>query len=310
MENERPVMKYKICEKDIAEDTMWYIVDYFNERRTAFITSRFDKSFGKYQKFINRCFGFNSITTFIAVPIFTNERLDSIFLASVQMNMDWSYKSKKYKFDNNDLSVFNMLYHNVIDYIERADAQKMIQKANTRLQKMAVNDQLTGIYNRQGMNDIFSTDFEKIAIIYADLDNFKYYNDTFGHDIGDKVLVEFAKMLGQVTNQRSDAVRYGGDEFLLIMYTDDKNQVDTAVKNIYAHLEESKGLSLDVSKSIGYELDIPKDKQLSCSIGIALGSIDEKSDKKIQIQNILKKADTMMYRVKHSTKNSYMYYDY
>ena len=94
------------------------------------------------------------------------------------------------------------------------------------------------------------------------------------------------------------------------MYTDDKNQVDTAVKNIYAHLEESKGLSLDVSKSIGYELDIPKDKQLSCSIGIALGSIDEKSDKKIQIQNILKKADTMMYRVKHSTKNSYMYYDY
>ena len=310
MENERPVMKYKICEKDIAEDTMWYIVDYFNERRTAFITSRFDKSFGKYQKFINRCFGFNSITTFIAVPIFTNERLDSIFLASVQMNMDWSYKSKKYKFDNNDLSVFNMLYHNVIDYIERADAQKMIQKANTRLQKMAVNDQLTSIYNRQGMNDIFSTDFEKIAIIYADLDNFKYYNDTFGHDIGDKVLVEFAKMLGQVTNQRSDAVRYGGDEFLLIMYTDDKNQVDTAVKNIYAHLEESKGLSLDVSKSIGYELDIPKDKQLSCSIGIALGSIDEKSDKKIQIQNILKKADTMMYRVKHSTKNSYMYYDY
>ena len=310
MEHERPVLRYKICDKEISEETLWYIVDYFNERRGAFITSRLDKGYRKYQKFINKCFGFNEISTFIAVPIFTNERLDSVFLASVQMNMDWSYKSKKYLFDNNDLSVFKMLYHSVIDYIERMDAQKMIRKANTRLQKMAVNDQLTGIYNRQGMYEIFAKDFDRIAIIYADLDNFKYYNDTFGHDVGDKVLVEFAKLLGQVTNDMADTVRYGGDEFLLIMYTDDKAKVDEAVKNIYARLEQSQGLSVDISKSIGYELDIPKEKQLSCSIGIAMGSIDTNSDKMLQIQNILKKADTMMYRVKHSTKNSYMYYDY
>lgn len=310
MEDERPILKYKICDKDISDDVLWDIVDYFNERRNAFITSRLDKGYTKYQNFINKCFGFNSISTFIAVPIFSNERLDSVFLASVQMNMEWNYKSKRYLFDNNDLAVFSMLYHNVIDYINRMDAQKMIANANKRLQTMAVNDQLTGIYNRQGLDNIYANDFDKIAIVYADLDNFKYYNDTFGHDVGDKVLVEFAKLLGQVTDQRADAVRYGGDEFLLILYTDDKNIVDGAVKNIYKRLVESEGLAQDISKSLGYEINIPKDKRLSCSIGIAMGSVDKEHDKKEQIAGILKKADTMMYRVKHSTKNSYMYYDY
>ena len=80
------------------------------------------------------------------------------------------------------------------------------------------------------------------------------------------------------------------------------------------------GLDSLIEKCIAYGYDnhlahiyvyaIPKEKQLSCSIAIAMGSIDTNSDKKLQIQNILKKADTMMYRVKHSTKNSYMYYDY
>ena len=94
MEDERPILKYKICDKDISDDVLWDIVDYFNERRNAFITSRLDKGYTKYQNFINKCFGFNSISTFIAVPIFSNERLDSVFLASVQMNMEWNYKQK------------------------------------------------------------------------------------------------------------------------------------------------------------------------------------------------------------------------
>ena len=68
----------------------------------------------------------------------------------------------------------------------------MIEKANDRLKIMAVKDQLTGIYNRQGLNEIFKGKFDQIAVIYADLDNFKYYNDTFGHEVGDLVLVQFA----------------------------------------------------------------------------------------------------------------------
>lgn len=310
MEAGAPVLKYKNTNSEITEEILWYIVDYFNMSRSAFKTSRRDKGYTRYQKFINNCFGFNSISTFIAVPIFNNEALDSVFLASVQMNMEWSYKSKRYIFDSDDLEVFKMLYHSVVDYIERMEAQKEIATANNRLKNMAVKDQLTGIYNRQGLVDLFEGDFHEIAIIYADLDNFKYYNDTFGHDVGDKVLVEFAKLLGKATHLDSHAVRYGGDEFLLIMYTDDKKDIEDAVKNIYKKLEETQGLAKDVEISLGYDLEIPKDKQLSCSIGIAMGTINPQMKRKTQINNILKKADTMMYRVKHTTKHSYMFYEF
>ena len=310
MENGRPFLRYKNSSSEITEEILWYIVDYFNNNRSAFRTSRRDKGYTRYQKFINNCFGFNSICTFIAVPIFTDETLNSVFLASVQMNMEWSYKSKRYIYDNDDLSVFSMLYHNVVDFIERMEGQKLIANANNRLKNMAVKDQLTGIYNRQGLVELFNNDFDKCSVIYADLDNFKYYNDTFGHDVGDKVLIEFSKLLGSVTDQKADAVRYGGDEFLLILYTDDKVVVENAVKNIYDRLEKTKGLSVDISKSLGYELEIPKDKQLSCSIGIAMGNINSSENRKQQVDEILKKADTMMYRVKHTTKHSYMFYEY
>lgn len=310
IENGEPVLKYKKTNSDITEEILWYIVEYFNNSRSAFKTSRRDKGYTRYQRFINNCFGFNSISTFIAVPIFNDEALDSVFLASVQMNMEWNYKSKRYIFDNDDLSVFSMLYHNVVDYVERIEAQNEIANANERLKNMAVKDQLTGIYNRQGLIELFESDFKQIALIYADLDNFKYYNDTFGHDVGDKVLVEFAKLLGKVTNQRCDAVRYGGDEFLLIMYTDEKTIIEDAVKNIYAQLETTKGLATRIEGTLGQSLDIPKEKQLSCSIGIAMGKINPKMKKRPQIDNILKKADTMMYRIKHTTKHSYMFYEF
>lgn len=310
MENSHPVLRYINSSSRITEDILWYIVDYFNSNRNAFRTSTRDKGYALYQKFINKCFGFNSICTLIAVPIFTDETLNSVFLASVQMNMEWSFKSKRYIYDNDDLSIFSMLFHNVVDYIERMDAQELIANANNRLKNMAVKDQLTGIYNRQGLVELFKKKFDKCSVIYADLDNFKYYNDSYGHDVGDKVLIEFSKLISRVTNQKADAVRYGGDEFLLLLYTDDKSVVEDAVINIYEKLNESKGFSMDISNLLGYDVDIPADKQLSCSIGVAIGDINPNRSTKTQVYEILKKADTMMYRVKHTGKHSYMFYEY
>ena len=310
MENSRPVLRYINSSSKITEDILWYIADYFNCNRNAFRTSKRDKGYARYQKFIDKCFGFNSICTFIAVPIFTDETLNSVFLTSVQMNMEWSYKSKRYIYDGDDLSIFSMLFHNVVDFIERMDAQKLIANANNRLKNMAIKDQLTGIYNRQGLVELFKQEFDKCSVIYADLDNFKYYNDTYGHDVGDKVLIEFSKLISRVTNQKADAVRYGGDEFLLLLYTDDKSVVENAVIKIYEKLSESKGFSMDISNLLGYDVEIPADKQLSCSIGVAIGNITPNKSTKTQVYEILKKADTMMYRVKHTGKHSYMFYEY
>ena len=99
---------------------------------------------------------------------------------------------------------------------------QVIQKMNDQLSDMAVKDQLTGLYNRQGfeknMEEWSSRKDLYKAVIYIDLDNFKYYNDNFGHELGDYVLVRFAQVLEESVKDVGYAVRYGGDEFIICAF--------------------------------------------------------------------------------------------
>jgi diguanylate cyclase (GGDEF)-like protein len=73
---------------------------------------------------------------------------------------------------------------------------------NDKLSYVALMDNLTGLYNRQGLQhnmDNMSEETDMFnVILYIDLDNFKYYNDNFGHEIGDLILVSFANMIKEI----------------------------------------------------------------------------------------------------------------
>ena len=178
---------------------------------------------------------------------------------------------------------------------------------NSQLSDMAVTDLLTGLYNRQGFEKRIAEDqrkeTEENVIIYLDLDNFKYYNDTFGHEIGDFVLVRFAQILEKVVDNIGYAVRYGGDEFVLVLNGKDVEFAKKLAKNIFYMLAD--GLSRDIERRIGYSVIIPMDKQLSCSIGIAtchgysMGNVKE----------ALNKADKGLYYVKKTSKHNYIVWD-
>ncbi|TXG01724.1 GGDEF domain-containing protein [Massilia arenae] len=99
-------------------------------------------------------------------------------------------------------------------------------RLQTQLKRLAERDQLTGCYNRHYLNDhLLGAELARarrfghaVSVVLCDIDHFKHINDTFGHHQGDHVIQNFATLLQGMTRQGVDAVvRYGGEEFLLIL---------------------------------------------------------------------------------------------
>ena len=134
------------------------------------------------------------------------------------------------------------------------------------LKNIAERDTLTGLRNRY----IFQIELDRVvhearrstnticAVLYIDLDNFKYINDTLGHAAGDRLLTEVADILGKRT-RRSDLIsRFGGDEFTLLVYDTNfnaaKNIAEDYQANLSNHIFHHKGIRYDISCSIGVAL--------------------------------------------------------
>lgn len=325
IEDARPVLNYCDCNYEINNAKIKYLTDYFNTNRNAFVTTRLDKRYAEYKAFIQEVFGFNSINTLICIPLFSNEELNSIFICGVEINMEWNYKSKRFDFNQDDVSIFIMLFRQLLNAITRMEAQskiehinKELQFVNSRLKQMAVRDSLTGLYNRQGFNEELEMELHRasaehrsihLALLYADLDNFKYYNDTFGHEIGDLILREFSNLIKKICANRGYAIRYGGDEFIMLLYSDDHDEVEQAAKDIYAGLERQQGFTQKIAYTLKKQISIPKEKYVSCSIGISMNTLDSGAALKEQMETTLRHADEMMYHVKKTTKHRYAFFE-
>lgn len=325
IENDEPVLKYNDTRYDITQEKVAYMVDYFDRNRSEFAITRLDKAYVEHKAFIDKVFGFNSINTVICAPIFVNEQLNSLFVATVLINEDWNYKQKKYKFSANDVSIMMLLFRQLLDAMDRIEAHnqiktinKELQFANERLKHQAIKDNLTGLYNRQGFTeevqalvyDNPETDMQiHLSFLYADLDNFKYYNDTFGHDIGDLILKEFSAIISSICKGRGFAVRYGGDEFILVLYSNNREEIEAAAKMIYDRLEAERGFVEKIRETLQKQIQIPKEKYLSCSVGIAETVICPEDNPREKIEETLSHADKMMYYVKKTTKHRYVFYE-
>jgi diguanylate cyclase (GGDEF)-like protein/PAS domain S-box-containing protein len=138
-----------------------------------------------------------------------------------------------------------------------------------RLESMAFHDPLTGLKNRRGFTEIMdqslanaSRNKEQLALMYMDLDKFKEVNDTFGHEVGDELLKQFAKRLKDNIRDRSVHCRIGGDEFLILI--NDFSNVDNVsriAERLYKVLQEPYYINehkLETTASIGISL-FPQD---------------------------------------------------
>jgi len=115
-----------------------------------------------------------------------------------------------------------------------------------KLEKMAIIDNLTGIYNRHKINEVINNEIERVkrynedaVIVMFDIDHFKHVNDTYGHDVGDEVL-KFLSQLVLKSIRKVDVVgRWGGEEFIVILSHIDLSHAYSKVESIRKKIENS-----------------------------------------------------------------------
>jgi len=175
-------------------------------------------------------------------------------------------------------------------------------EAESRLQRQAHFDALTGLLNRTRFRETLtktlahaSTIGQTVAVLFLDLDYFKNVNDTYGHGVGDELLIQVSDRLVQCVRVRDCIGRLGGDEFALIL-TMPKGRHDAAVvaSKIQTALLEPFCLN---------GRNVPVTVTVTASIGITL-SPDDATD----ADTLLRYADTAMYTAKQAGRDNYQFF--
>ncbi len=197
---------------------------------------------------------------------------------------------------NSDGSVSKMeVLRNVTGRIKN---QEHLLEQKEKFIHQAHHDALTGLPNRLLFNDRLGQSIEnakrnrkKIALLFIDLDHFKEINDSLGHDVGDKVLKVISKKLTKIIRQQDTLARLGGDEFTIIL-EDLKQGQDASI------------LAQKIIKSLTVPVNVDGNTlYVSSSIGISLYPNDGDS-----AQNLLKYADSAMYKAKAEGRNNFQFY--
>ena len=156
-------------------------------------------------------------------------------------------------------------------YLREASPVLEAKRLMDTLRDANLRDPMTGLNNRRFLEEYVDTLLASaqrrqahLAILMLDLDYFKMVNDTYGHDAGDAVLKALAKVLRQSVRSSDLVIRYGGEEFLIILQDAEGKAADEVAENIRAHVEEMKisagGTSLQKTISIGIA-DFPQDSE-------------------------------------------------
>ncbi len=167
---------------------------------------------------------------------------------------------------------------------------KQLEESNSKLKKETRTDVLTGLYNRKYMEDFIEYQLavhrrhkNEFCLLFTDIDYFKKVNDRLGHNTGDVVLKEFAKLL-KIESRDSDLIiRYGGEEFLLVLTDTTLEHAAFIAERIRSKVENH------TFPSVAWKL--------TASFGIASAENDDSVD------DLIKRADSRLYSAKNNGRN-------
>jgi len=156
--------------------------------------------------------------------------------------------------------------------------------------RLIFEDELTGLYNRRFLLNYLKYEVQwdvpegrSTSLLMMDLDYFKEINDTYGHDVGDKVLIWVGRMARKVSGDKGMVIRYGGDEFMILMPNTDKETAIQVGEQLIQKIREEP-IHLD---------EVEGDLHITLSIGVASVPDDSTSSK-----SLIQKVDSALYHAK------------
>ena len=192
-----------------------------------------------------------------------------------------------------DSELFHLFIMNINNALENLRKQTMLNAMVERLNRMWVYDTLTGVYNRAGFfkfaPNIIKEAYDKkndLFVLFLDLDGLKTVNDKYGHDEGDVFIKAMASVLNQVHRHGELLMRYGGDEFVVLAQGFSHEDARRYISQVQTGIENYNAIS-----DHPYILD--------ASMGYAIVPSSEKMD----LDELIERADKEMYKVKKEKKS-------
>ena len=215
-------------------------------------------------------------------------------ISVLETNKNGKYNKISLKGDD-EIEYFIKKYNEMIDRISTFTSElenkvkertKEVERQKEELKLISQVDTLTGIYNRNKLNEIFINKKEckkrEYSIIILDIDNFKTVNDTLGHSIGDQVLKEFAKILKSNIRATDFLGRWGGEEFIIVCSNIRKDKAFKVAQELRKKIENH---------------NFPKNLKLTASMGISEYNED------ISFDELFILADRALLKAKDNGKN-------
>lgn len=177
------------------------------------------------------------------------------------------------------------------DHLSLALANLSLQE---KLKLKSIQDSLTGLANRRHMEEILQRQFYRMlrhhtpcSIIMLDVDHFKTFNDTYGHDMGDYVLKEMGRYLKENSRGEDLACRYGGEEFIIILADTDIDQAGKKAEKVRVEIAETISIPF-----------LSEKLHVTVSIGVATSPNHGRN-----VAELIKSADKALYRAKENGRN-------
>jgi diguanylate cyclase (GGDEF)-like protein len=155
----------------------------------------------------------------------------------------------------------------------------------SELRSLSLTDELTGLYNRRGFSTLAAQHLklarrtgQSFLIVFADLDDLKHINDTYGHAEGDAVLIATANLLRKSFRESDIVARYGGDEFLILVTDASYENKAQIYKRINRHVEE-----------------INAGSQVNCYFSLSLGVVAYEPSQELNLEKLVAEADKALY---------------